>query len=560
MAKADLDAVVVGAGFTGLYMLYKLRELGLSARVFEAGGDVGGTWYWNRYPGARCDCESWEYSYSFSPELEQEWQWPERYSAQPDILAYLRYVSERFDLRRDIQFETRVTAAHWDDETALWTVETDMGDRLTARYCIMGTGCLSSANRPDIPGLDDFAGQTYLTGLWPHDGVDFSGKRVAVIGTGSSAIQAIPLIAQDAASVTVFQRTPNFAIPAHNYPLSEEEQAKIKADYRAMRKAERKSNNGLDMRVRGPTSAALEISEEERNADFERLWGKEEGGLWFFASHVDTVVDLDAAELAGDFVRGKIRERVQDPEVAEKLCPKSYPLGSKRLCVDTNYYETYNLPHVKLVDLRETPIETIEPTGVRTSEGLFEADILVLATGFDAMTGSLGRIDIRGSGGLPLREKWAAGPVNFLGLMSAGFPNLFTVTGPGSPSVLSNMVTSIEQHVEWIADTLADLERRGAKTIDALPETEQAWVGHVNDVAEPTIFMHSNSWYLGANIPGKPRIFMPYIGGCFTYRRICDHVAANDYQGFAVDGKANAAPIDFASFLPMNAKTEAETA
>lgn len=556
MKQSDFDAIVVGAGFSGLYMLYKLRELGLSAKVIEAGSDVGGTWYWNRYPGARCDCESKEYSFSFSPELEQEWDWSERYSAQPEILAYLQHVADRFDLRRDISFGTRVTAAHWDDGEALWTVETDAGDSYTARYCIMGTGCLSSANRPDIPGLDDFAGETYLTGLWPHDGVEFAGKRVAVIGTGSSAIQAIPLIAREAASVTVFQRTPNFAIPAHNYPLSAEEIAEFKADYRNIRKAERESNNGLDMRVRGPTSAALEISEEQRNADFERLWGKEEGGLWFFASHTDTVVNLDAAELAGEFVRNKIRQQVKDPEVAELLCPKSFPLGSKRLCVDTDYYATYNLPHVRLIDLKSTPIERIEAAGVRTSEELVEADIIVLATGFDAMTGALARIDIRGSGGLPLKEKWAAGPVNFLGLMSAGFPNLFTVTGPGSPSVLSNMVASIEQHVEWIADTLAELERRGARTIEALPETEQAWVEHVNQVAEPTIFMHSNSWYLGANIPGKPRIFMPYIGGCHTYRRICDHVAENGFPGFAIDGEARRDAIDFFAFLRGPAEPE----
>lgn len=554
MAKADLDAVVVGAGFTGLYMLHKLREMGLAARVFEAGGDVGGTWYWNRYPGARCDCESKEYSFSFSPELEQEWEWSERYSAQPEILAYLQHVAERFDLKRDIQFDTRVVSAHFDDETALWTVKTDQGDTLTARYCIMGTGCLSSTNRPDIPGLDSFAGETYLTGLWPHEGVDFAGKRVAVIGTGSSAIQAIPMIAQDAASVTVFQRTPNFAIPAHNHVLSEEEQAAFKASYRDIRAAERSSQSGIDMRDRGPTDrAALEISAEQRNADFERLWGKEEGGLFFFGSHVDTLVNLDAAELAADFVRDKIREQVTDGDVAELLCPKTYPLGSKRLCVDTNYYETYNLPHVRLIDLQSTPIEQITPEGVQTSEELFEADIIVLATGFDAMTGSLSRIDIRGTGGLALKEKWAAGPVNFLGLMSAGFPNLFTVTGPGSPSVLSNMVTSIEQHVEWIADTLAELERRGARTIDALPETEQAWVEHVNAVAAPTIFIHSNSWYLGANIPGKPRIFMPYIGGCFTYRQICDHVAQNDFVGCAIDGRPNTAPLDFMSFLQVPA-------
>ncbi len=554
MAKADLDALVVGAGFSGLYMLYKLRELGLSARVLEAGGDVGGTWYWNRYPGARCDCESKEYSFSFSPELEQEWVWTERYSAQPEILSYLQHVADRFDLRRDIDFHTRVTAAHWDGQENLWTVTTEAGRSITARYCIMGTGCLSSANRPQIPGLDDFAGETFLTGLWPHEGVDFKGKRVAVIGTGSSAIQAIPLIARDAASLTVFQRTPNFAIPAHNYPLSEEELAQIKADYRAMRASERSSQNGIDMRGRLPSTAALAISEEQRRADFERLW--EEGGLFFFASHIDMVTDPKAAELAAEFVHEKIRQRVRDPEIAELLCPRGYPFGSKRLCVDTEYFETYNEPHVRLVDLTDTPIERIVPQGVKTSDGLFEADILVLATGFDAMTGSLTRIDIRGQEGLSLKEKWAAGPRTYLGLMSAGFPNLFTVTGPGSPSVLSNMIVSIEQHVEWIADLLAEMEERGAARIEALPDAEDAWVDHVNAVAGATIFMHAKSWYLGANIPGKPRIFMPYIGGCFTYRSICNETAAKGYAGFAIDGRANPATPDFASYLGASAPLE----
>jgi cyclohexanone monooxygenase len=549
VAAKHFDAIVVGAGFAGLYMLYKLRELGLSARGIEAGGDVGGTWYWNRYPGARCDLESMEYSYAFSPELEQEWEWSERYAPQPEILRYIQHVAERFDLRRDIAFDTRVTAAHWDEAAQHWRIETDTGDILTARFCIMGTGCLSAPNRPDLPGLDSFAGATLFTSRWPHEGVDFTGKRVAVIGTGSSGIQSIPEIAREAAYLTVFQRTACFTVPAHNGPLAPADAAATKARYRELRAAQRASMGGVEYGIPPRADSALTMPEDEFQADLEDRW--KAGGLGaFIVTHADMMIDSRAGERVAGFFHRKIRETVSDPETAAKLYPTRYPMGSKRLCVDTGYHATFNRPNVALVDLGETPIERIVPEGIETRAGLHEVDAIVFATGFDAMTGALGRIDIRGRDGLALTHKWAEGPQTYLGVMSAGFPNLFTITGPGSPSVISNMVCSIEQHVEWIGDLLADLERRGARTIEPLAESEGPWGAHVNEVAAPTVFMQGDSWYLGANIPGKPRVFMPYVGGVHTYRAICDAVAAGGYAGFAIDGNGTPPLADFAVFLP----------
>jgi cyclohexanone monooxygenase len=526
------DAVIVGAGFAGLYALHRLRGLGLSARVFEAGKGVGGTWYWNRYPGARCDVESMDYSYSFSDDLEQEWTWTERYASQPEILTYINHVADRFDLRRDIRLETRVTAAVFDEAASRWEVRTDRGDRVSARFCIMATGCLSDAQVPDFEGLETFVGKWYHTGSWPHEGVDFTGQRVGVIGTGSSAIQSIPIIAKQAAHLFVFQRTPNFSIPARNAPMDPEYQRGWKARYAEHRREARESRVGFV--VERNEQSALAVSPEERRREYEARWRR--GGLGFNATFADLLTNQEANDTAAEFFRAKIRSIVRDPAVADLLTPRHYPLGTKRLCVDTAYYETYNRDNVTLVDVRKALIEAITPEGLRTRDAAYALDRIVFATGFDAMTGALLKIDIRGRGGLTLQQKWAEGPRSYLGVTVAGFPNFFTITGPGSPSVLSNMIVSIEQHVDWIADCLADLRstRRGA--IEAAREAEEAWVAHVNEVGHLTLYPRANSWYMGANIPGKPRIFMPYVGGVGTYRQKCDEVAANGYEGFTLSG------------------------
>jgi cyclohexanone monooxygenase len=526
---AELDAVIVGAGFAGLYMLHRLRGLGLSARVFEAGTDVGGTWYWNRYPGARCDIESMEYQYGFEDDLPREWKWTERYATQPEILRYISHVAEKFDLRRDIQFETRVTSAVFNEATDRWAVETDRGDRLSARFCIMATGCLSAARVPDFKGLDSFKGDWYHTGAWPHEGVDFTGKRVGIIGTGSSAIQSIPLIAEQAAHLTVFQRTPNFSLPAKNAALDPEYERSLQANYTEFRQRARQSVAGI-MRGRPNDRSALEASEEELQREFESRWN--DGGFGFGAAFRDISLNKAANDLAAEFVRSKIRGTVKDPAVAELLCPKDYPFGTKRVCVDTNYFETFNRDNVTLVDVKSAPIEEITPNGLRTANGQWEFDAIVFATGFDAMTGALLNIDIRGRADQMLKGKWSAGPRTYLGLQSAGFPNMFTITGPGSPSVLSNMIVSIEQHVDWITDCVTYLRDHGMATIEATVPAEDAWVDHVNAVASMTLYPQANSWYLGANVPGKPRVFMPYIGGVGNYANKCQQIAANGYEGF----------------------------
>ncbi|CAN5541554.1 NAD(P)/FAD-dependent oxidoreductase [soil metagenome] len=530
----DFDAVIVGAGVAGLYMLYRLRQLGLTAQVIEAGGDVGGTWYWNRYPGARCDIESLDYSYSFSDELQQEWTWSERYAGQPEILRYINHVADRFGLRRDIQFDTRVTAATFDDDSGRWTVETDRSDRYTAKYCIMATGCLSVPQVPDIPGRESFGGPQYFTGWWPHDGVDFTGKRVGVIGTGSSAIQSIPLIAEQAQHLYVFQRTPNYSVPAHNGPVDPVHIRSVKENYAEFRQKARESRAGF-LTAPSPYQeiSALEVTEEERRQQYEWRWSI--GGFGFTGSFSDLLRSKEANETAAEFVRERIREIVDDPEVAEKLVPRDYAIGTKRLCLDTHYYETYNRDNVTLVDIRSAPIEEITPDGLRTTESGYEFDTLVFATGFDAMTGALLRIDIRGRDGISLRDVWAEGPKTYLGLSIAGFPNLFTITGPGSPSVLSNMIVSIEQHVEWVSDCVEFMEERRIQTIEATASAQEEWVEHVNEVGDMTLYPQTNSWYMGTNIAGKIRVFMPYVGGVGAYREKCDEVAANGYRGFDLE-------------------------
>jgi cyclohexanone monooxygenase len=524
------DVVVVGAGLAGLYQMHRLRGLGLSYRVFEAGSGIGGTWYWNRYPGARCDVESLEYSYSFSEELEQEWEWTERYPAQPEILRYIEHVADRFDLRRDVELDTRVTSAVWDGER--WQVITDRGETVSARFCIFATGCLSRPKDLEIAGLDSFEGPVYSTARWPHEGVDFTGRRVAVIGTGSSGVQSIPVIAAQAAALTVFQRTANYVLPARNAPLASEVQQARKADYRTYRTRARHSMAGLLGAV--PQARALEATPEERETAFEGAWQK--GSLTSFrGTYADIPLDLAANGLAAEFIRSKIRSLVRDPETAEALAPSDHPFGTKRPCLDTGYFETYNADHVRLVDLRKTPITDVTEQGVRTTDELVEVDDIVLATGFDAMTGALLAIDIRGRDGLGLGDAWADGPRTYLGLAVAGFPNLFTITGPGSPSVLSNMIVSIEQHVDWITDCLARLEADGLATIEPTAEAQERWVAHVAEAADMTLMKHANSWYLGANVPGKPRVVMPYVGGVGPYREICDKVAAEGYPGFALE-------------------------
>jgi cyclohexanone monooxygenase len=525
---ANFDVVVVGAGFAGLYLLHRLRRKGFSVRVLEAAGGVGGTWYWNRYPGARCDIESVEYSYQFSPELQQEWHWSERYAAQPELLRYANHVADRFDLRRDISFNTRVTAATFDEANDYWHIETADGAKLSANHCVMATGCLSSTNTPNFKGIDRFTGPTYHTGQWPHDGVDFTGKRVGIIGTGSSAIQAIPLIAAQAKHLTVFQRTPNYAIPAHNAPLDPDFVRRVKAGYPAMRALAKSRRNGLTCAI--PEKSALELTDEEREREFRTFWDR--GGLCFTSIFNDLLSNKQSNDAASEFIRVRIREIVRDPATAELLSPQSV-MGCKRLCIDTGYYETYNRPNVTLVDVRSAPIEEITPDGLIAGGKAYALDALIFATGFDAMTGALTRIDIRGRDGVRLADAWAEGPHNYLGLSVAGFPNLFTVTGPGSPSVLTNMLPTIEQHVEWISDAIAYLRANGLSRIEATPHAQTAWVAEVNRIADGTLYPTCNSWYLGANIPGKPRVFMPYIGFP-PYVAKCNAVAADGYSGFAL--------------------------
>ena len=525
------DVVVVGAGFAGMYMLHRLRDLGFSVRVFEQGSGVGGTWYWNRYPGARCDVESMQYSYSFSDELQQEWDWSERYASQPEILRYANHVADRFNLRADIQFDTSVVACAFDEDTNIWSVTTSDGKTVTAKFVVLATGCLSNARKPDIKGLDSFKGPVYHTGNWPHEKVDFTGLRVGIIGTGSSGIQSVPVIAGEAKHLTVFQRTPNYSIPAHNAPLSAEDRAAFRDNYPEIRRfAREEARNGIYTEL--PDRGALDDGDNERRARYEARW--QYGGLTFMSVYNDLALNKAANDTAADFVRRKIGEIVRDKATAKLLQPTTYPIGTKRICIDTDYFATFNRPNVTLVDIKASPIEETLPHAVRSGGKNYEIDALVLATGFDAMTGSVAKIDISGRNGQMLNRKWAEGPKTYLGLMSTGFPNLFIITGPGSPSVLSNMIVSIEQHVDWIADCLAFMRSRGLETIEAEADAEERWVAHVNEVANVTLYPQANSWYMGANIPGKPRIFMPYIGGVGAYRQICNHVAAKGYKGFAM--------------------------
>ncbi len=534
----DFDAVIVGAGFSGLYMLHSLRnEMGLSARVYEAGTGVGGTWYWNRYPGAKSDSDSYIYCYGFDKDLLQEWEWSERYPGHAEIRSYLEHVAERYDLYRDIQFETSVTGATYDEDANAWTVTTDKGDTVTTRFFISAVGSLSAANTPNFPGIDTFEGESHHTGRWPHEGVDFTGKRVGVIGTGASGVQAIPLIAQEASDLTVFQRTANYIVPARNHPLDPEVTKARKEDYDAIWQRLRESNFGFEHYFL--EKGVLESSDEEIQQELQKRWDEGGFGIWL-GGYSDIFFVEEANAKVREFLHDRIRETVDDPETAELLIPKDHPFGVKRSPLDTGYYEAFNLDHVHLVDVKSNPIAGITPKGVRLEDGTeYEFDAIVYATGFDAMTGPINKIDIRGRGGLLLREKWAEGPRTYLGLMSADFPNLFAITGPQSPSVLSNMPVSIQQHVEFVSKIIGDMRERGAETIEPTREAEDAWVAHNQELAESTLFPTADSWYMGANIPGKPRVFLPNLDFVGPYRQKCDEVAANDYEGFAFDGAAS---------------------
>ncbi len=537
---SHFDVIIVGAGFSGIYLVHRCVTAGMSVRCYERGDGVGGTWYWNRYPGARCDVESMEYSYGFDEALQQEWEWPEKYSAQPDILRYANHVADRFDVKRHIEFETEVKSAHFDPVSRLWSVQTDHAQKITAKFVVMATGCISTAQVPEIEGLSQFKGETYHTGAWPHEKVDFNGKRVAVIGTGSSGIQAIPEIAKEAGHLTVFQRTANFSIPTRNAPMTADYSRSWKEGYADKRELMRHSHQG-NTRPRGEKSA-LEVNAEERRATLEAQW--KNGGSGFLAAFNDILTSQPANDTMSEFVRNKIFEIVKDKRAAEILAPKSHPIGTKRICVDSGYYETFNRDNVDLIDISQEPIERMTESGICVGDNLYEFDTVVFATGFDAMTGTLFNIDIRGRNGLALKEKWVAGPRTYLGLMSEGFPNLFMITGPGSPSVKSNMLTSIEQHVELVVHTMVHMRTENFELIEPEVSAEDKWVDHVQEVANKTLFPQANSWYMGANIPGKPRLFMPYIAGVGTYRRICEEVVADGYRGFHLERLPSAAAAE----------------
>ena len=523
------DAIIVGAGFGGMYMLHSLNKLGLKAIILEEANGVGGTWYWNRYPGARCDIPSIEYSYSFSDELQQEWEWSQKYSTQPEILEYANHVADRFELKEHIRFNECVVSAEYVENSKIWELHTSSGNMYQSKYCVMATGSLSSINKPKFEGIDSYKGDWYITGKWPNEKIDLTGKSVGIIGTGSSAVQAIPILAENSKSLTVFQRTANYSIPANNRPLDSEEVRHVKDNYHSIREKQRKGKGGVAFTNIGLKSA-LEVSEEERLKEYQERWDK--GYVGFISAYNDIGTNEEANETAAEFVRSKIREIVKNPNTAELLSPKN-AIGCKRLCADTNYFETYNRDNVSLIDVNETPIESLVSDGVKTTEKTFDLDVVVFAIGFDAMTGALLGIDIKGKNGIKLRDKWSDGPRSYLGLAVEGFPNMFTITGPGSPSVLGNMMVAIEQHVEWITKCIQDMEADGKTEIEPEHTEENKWMDHIEEIANQTLRYSCNSWYVGANVPGKKRVFMPYVGGYDVYREKCNKISTNGYKGFS---------------------------
>ncbi|MFM8856024.1 MAG: flavin-containing monooxygenase [Actinomycetota bacterium] len=533
MSKSDVDVVVVGAGFSGMYLLHELRKNGFTSRVLESGSDVGGTWYWNRYPGARCDISTTDYQFTWDPELHEQWQWSEKHATQPEILRYAQFVAKKHDLYSGIDFDTRVNGAVWDENTKKWSITTSTGETISSRFYVMATGCLSVPKEPDLPGTENFRGDVYVTGRWPHEGVDFTGKRVAVIGTGSSGIQSIPLIAEQADQVVVFQRTPNFSIPAFNGPPPQYRVDRLNANRAEYEQEARLSGTGVPLPQ--STVSALAVSRDEAFAMLEEAWNLGElqaTGVVF----MDAGISREANEVICEFMRMKIREVVKDPDVAELLSPYEHAYGTKRPCMDTNYFQAFNRDNVRRVDLRKNPIRNITDTGIDFGSESLDFDVIVYATGFDAMTGAMVSVDITGKNGLTLKKKWENGPLTYLGSTTVGFPNLFMITGPGSPSVLSNMMVSIEQHVEWVRDTLVSMRNDGFETIEPTPTAEEGWRVHCGDCADITIFQETNSWYMGANVPGKPRVLLPYIGGVGRYRQACDEVIARGHLGFALTG------------------------
>ncbi len=526
----EFDAVIIGAGFSGIYALHKLRQLGLRCRLYETGDGVGGAWYWNRYPGARCDSESYFYCFTFSDEILQEWTWTERFPPHDEIRRYLGFVTDKLGLRGDMRFGAKVTAAVYDDESARWRVDTDAGDSVESRYVIAAVGAISATNVPDIPGLESFSGRWYHTGRWPHEGVELEGRRVGVIGTGSTGMQLIPVVAEQAEQLTVFQRTPNYSMPARNRPLDPAFIADVKANYRELNEITRQSPGGMPLPV--PTQSFEEVDPEEARRRYEAAWAQ--GGVMVLQQFNDLLTNQRSNDFAAEFFREKVRAIVHDPETAETLTPKGYPIAAKRPVLDTDYYETFNKPHVHLVDVNEKPITEITSAGIRAGGVDHELDVIIFATGYDAFTGSFLRMDIRGRNGVPLGDRWADGPIAYLGLGIAGFPNLLTVNGPGSPAVLTNVPATIEHDVEWIADCIAYLEEHGITAFEPTEEAEASWMRHAAELVDGTLYPLANSWWSGANIPGKPRMFMAYTGGLKRFRDRCAEVADAGYEGYVL--------------------------